>query len=169
MAEILKTAGHKVELVVLLDTFLFPPLNKWLRFKNFIERCMFLMKIPFKRKISLFKQKMILKIKDKHVKSVESELQVKVSKGHLMNREKVYRNNINMIINHQSTYYRGNVKIFCSKELDKDRIFNPSLGWNIMADESEIILIPGNHTTMMHEPNVKEVSKRIQKYIDSIH
>ena len=169
MAEILKAAGHKVELVVLLDTFVFPPLDKWLRFKMTIKRCMFLMRLPLKRKISLFKQKMILKIKGRHVKSDEGELQIKVSTGHLMNREKVYRNNINMIKNHQSIYYRGNIKIFCGKELDKDRIFNPSLGWDLMADESEIIPIPGNHATMMHEPNVKEVSRHIQKFIDLVH
>lgn len=69
--------------------------------------------------------------------------------------------------NYRPECYSGKVLLLRSQTWSEDCA--KDLGWQrLVADELEIQTVPGNHTTMIEEPNVQHVANPLQRAIDSI-
>ena len=56
----------------------------------------------------------------------------------------------------------GRLTIFRSTSEPTGRFLDPKLGWGGMAEDVDLILIPGDHFTIFSEPGVSLMAKRIE-------
>lgn len=60
-------------------------------------------------------------------------------------------------------YYRGTLAIFRTADAN-----DPLLFWNRIADHVEVVNIPGNHGTIMDDPNVANLAAQLRLYLDGV-
>jgi thioesterase domain-containing protein len=46
---------------------------------------------------------------------------------------------------------------------------DPFLGWEALAAEAEVQVVPGNHLTMIREPNVRELAEQLRGCLERAH
>ncbi|MDA0811408.1 MAG: amino acid adenylation domain-containing protein, partial [Verrucomicrobia bacterium] len=73
---------------------------------------------------------------------------------------RVYEANLVALRHYESRPYPGKVTLFNAEEQDAALIPDPKYGWVGLADEIEIHSAPGNHDTMLNEPNVAVLVKK---------
>ena len=77
----------------------------------------------------------------------------------LIQLEQVYNTNLGALEDYRSRYYNGKVTLFNAAEKDPALIPDPHYGWVGLAREIEIHEVPGNHDTMLTEPNVSSLAQ----------
>ena len=166
MAQQLKTRGREVILLAVFDTSIQLPADRRLRLKYRLERFRSFLSIGFRAQFALVSGRIASRLRRRPGRDVDDELEVKVSQGHLRNRSEVYRLNLIANGNYRSRYYPGEIRLFRPDTMGQDSIPNFSMGWDLMADEYEVFLIPGDHRALMHEPNAELLSNHLQRSID---
>jgi thioesterase domain-containing protein len=80
---------------------------------------------------------------------------------HLERLEQVYAINDRAITFHRSRYYPGKITLFNAAVPDPTVIRDPSYGWRGLAKPIEMYVIPGDHDTILAEPQVKELAHKM--------
>ena len=75
--------------------------------------------------------------------------------------EHVYHTNLVALERYRSRYYDGAVSLFNAQEKDGSLIPDPQYGWVGLAAEIEINEVPGNHDSMLAEPNVATLARQL--------
>jgi len=75
--------------------------------------------------------------------------------------EHLYNTNLKALDLYKTRYYNGRITLFNASEKDPAVIPDPYYGWVGLAREIEIHEVPGNHDTMLTEPNVRSLSKKL--------
>jgi thioesterase domain-containing protein len=63
-------------------------------------------------------------------------------------------------------YYPGKVTLFNAQDQDVAIIPDPDYGWVGLAKEIEINMVPGAHDTMLAEPNVSGLARKVADAIE---
>jgi len=75
--------------------------------------------------------------------------------------EYVYNTNLEALNSFKTEYYGGTITLFNAAEKDPAIIPDPRYGWVGLAKKIEIVEVPGNHDTMLFEPNVSVLAERL--------
>ncbi|MCF7848981.1 MAG: amino acid adenylation domain-containing protein [Kiritimatiellales bacterium] len=166
MAVQLKEQGHEVALLALCDTWAHAPAKRALRVKYNRERLQKFRTLSFKAKKDFVLKRIRNRLRAGKKSEVERQLEVKVTRGILKNRAAVYRHNIEAERKFATRYYPGEVCLFRPDLLNPEFLPDLSMGWHSLVDDYEVFLIPGDHRSMIHEPNVQLLARHLQHCID---
>jgi thioesterase domain-containing protein/acyl carrier protein len=83
--------------------------------------------------------------------------------------EQVYNTNLQALESYRSRYYDGKVVLFNAAEQDMALIPDPQYGWVGLARAIEIHEVPGNHDTMLTEPNVSALAEKLSSCLAAAH
>jgi amino acid adenylation domain-containing protein len=77
--------------------------------------------------------------------------------------EHVYRTNTKALQNYRSRFYPRSLQLFNAAEQDPAIIDDPHYGWPGLAAEIHTHIIPGNHDSILMEPNVRVLAQRLSE------
>jgi thioesterase domain-containing protein len=78
----------------------------------------------------------------------------------------VFGANVRAMASYKPQNYPGRVKLFTAGEPSNEERSDPTKGWSLLAAEVETQVIPGNHYTMLREPNVKVLASQLSASMD---
>ncbi len=168
MARLLQATGARVGLLALLETVALPPsLSNW-RYYNHRIKCSIRMN-PGR----LF-QYVREKVRYTRNSKIANRMRFRQAAGllnadlseidpRLARLEYVYNRNLEALNKYKSESYSGRVTLFNAAEKDPALISDPHYGWIGLADEIEIHEVPGNHDTMLTEPNVRMLAQKLDE------
>jgi thioesterase domain-containing protein len=81
--------------------------------------------------------------------------------------EYVYNTNLKALSAYKTEYYNGTITLFNAEEKDPALVPDPQYGWVGLAKKVEIVEVPGNHDTMLFEPNVSVLAERLNAALHS--
>lgn len=169
MARLLKEQGQEVGLLALLETVAMPPsLSNW-RYLRHRAGC-FLKMTPWRWMAYLRAKARYL-----HEARIASRMRFRQVGGsdsaerdpRLARLEHVYNTNLQALDRYRSRYYDGKVVLFNAAEKDAALIPDPHYGWVGLAREVEIHEVPGNHDTMLTEPNVSALARKLAECLEA--
>ena len=77
----------------------------------------------------------------------------------------VYKNNHRAVEQYAPRPYAGRVTLLRAAETPLAAP-DPTLGWGALAAEVELHVVPGTHTSMLHEPEVRELAVRLRACVE---
>jgi amino acid adenylation domain-containing protein len=80
---------------------------------------------------------------------------------HLEKLEHVYHTNLDALNFYDARRYPGKIILFNAEEQDPALIPDPLYGWPSLAREIEVHKISGNHDTILMEPHVKTLARKL--------
>lgn len=80
---------------------------------------------------------------------------------HLAQLEHVYHTNLDALKFYQPRRYPKKIILFNAEEQDPALIPDPLYGWPSLAGEIEVHKIPGNHDTILMEPHVRTLARKL--------
>jgi thioesterase domain-containing protein len=172
MARILLAAGEKIGLLALLETVGMPPSLS--NFKYYLHRIQCTARMGPGR-LAVYLREKIKYARDARManrmrfKQVDPEGKVKADSERdprLAQLEHVYNTNLEALSKYKSSYYPGKVTLFNAAERDPALIPDPQYGWVGLAADVEVHLVPGNHDTMLTEPNVAVLAQKLGECLD---
>ncbi|MGV3775059.1 MAG: amino acid adenylation domain-containing protein [Verrucomicrobiales bacterium] len=175
MARLLMASGEKIGLLALLETVGMPPSLS--NFKYYLHRLRCSAKMHPSRLAIYLREKMKY-VRDAQManrmrfKQVDRDGKVKPDQERdprLAQLEHVYNTNLEALSRFKSSYYPGKVTLFNAAERDPALIPDPQYGWVGLASEIEVHLVPGNHDTMLTEPNVSVLAQKLDKCLKRAH
>ena len=176
MAQQLQKAGEKVALLALFETPApAPPLRHYVYYLNRVSR-LFRMKPARLRQYLSEKWKYYRGLKttnavrfqrvDKHETGSAEEI---ARKNQLLAKlELIYNTNSYALANYSARFYPGKVILFNAVEQDPALIDDPNYGWKGMASDIITHTLPGNHDSILAEPNVGELATKLREHLESI-
>ena len=69
-------------------------------------------------------------------------------------------------INYFPQYYSGKISVIRASEDNSTTLNNPTLGWEMRAEQVDLHWVSGHHLSMFHYPYVKELAKKIEFCIE---
>jgi thioesterase domain-containing protein len=66
---------------------------------------------------------------------------------------------------YRSRYYPGKVTLFNADQQDPTVIRDPLYGWRGLAGQVEAYVIPGDHDTILAEPQVRQLARKMSECI----
>ncbi|HEY0093057.1 MAG TPA: hypothetical protein VGB96_01980, partial [Archangium sp.] len=82
---------------------------------------------------------------------------------------RLFRNNAEAMLRYAPEPYAGRVVFFRASERDETTPHHPEYAWIGLARGGiEIHEVPGNHLTMMAEPHVPHLAKRLQESLEGV-
>jgi thioesterase domain-containing protein/acyl carrier protein len=81
----------------------------------------------------------------------------------LANLEHVYNTNMRALDSYRPQPYRGRVTLFNAEEKDPAMLRDPLYAWPGLAEEIEVHTVPGKHDTMLMEPNVSALARKLEE------
>lgn len=169
MARRLKEQGEEIGLLALLETVALPPaLRNW-RFLAHRASCF--LKMTPRRWIAYLREK-IRYLREARIANRMRFRQVgqpgeSGRDPRLARLEHVYNTNLKALDFYRSRYYDGKVVLFNAAERDLALISDPQYGWVGLAREVEIHEVPGNHDTMLTEPNVSALARKLSRCLEA--
>ena len=79
----------------------------------------------------------------------------------LVKLEHVYNTNLAALNYYRTKPFNGRVTLFNAQDRDSALIPDPQYGWVGLAREIEVHEVPGDHDTMLTEPNVSALAQRL--------
>jgi amino acid adenylation domain-containing protein len=174
MARLLKDQGEEVALLALLETIALPPRVGHGRYYAHRLRCLWRMsparwlgyvreKVRYIRQSRIDNRRRFRQVDGAGTVAADGEIR----DPRLARLEQVYNSNMRALAGYRSRFYDGRVVLFNAAEKDPALIPDPHYGWVGLAREVEIHEVPGNHDTMLTEPNVlvlaRELSECLQR------
>jgi thioesterase domain-containing protein/acyl carrier protein len=168
MARILHQEGEKIGLLALLETVAMPPAGFNFQYYKHRLQCIWSMtpyewgiyvreKIKYARDSRLANRMRFRQVDGSNRVSPDGQ----ILDPRLAQLEQVYNTNLHALNKYRSRYYEGKVTLFNAADRDPAVIPDPQYGWLGLAREIEIHHVPGNHDTMLTEPNVAVLSQQI--------
>lgn len=165
MAQQLLAQGHKVDLLVLIDTWAPRPDFKYYRY--YLNRIGCFLKMGTHGWIRYLWEKVKRKSRSRP-QNVSSVLAVDLEYGHLANRKYALKTNMQAVKRYRSTPYPGRITLFNAENPGNAIVQDPKSGWSTLAAEIETHPIPSSHRDMLQEPQVKFLAGKIKECIDRI-
>jgi len=168
MARLLQASGEKIGLLALFETVALPPSLSNSRYYLHRIRCSLKMgprrlvryvlgKIKYSRNVKIANRmrfRQAAGLLDADLNEVDPRL---------ARLEYVYNTNLAALTKYRSVPYKGRLTLFNAAERDLALIPDPYYGWVGLADEIEIHEVPGNHDTMLTEPNVQMLARKLDE------
>jgi thioesterase domain-containing protein len=166
MARSLLKEGEQIGLLALIETGALPPrITNWRYYRH---RCACLLSMGPRRWLTYIIHKCRYSRNAKlanRMRFRQSEqllnADLKQVDPRLARLEHVYNTNLNALNSYQSIYYPGTVTLFNAAEKDLAVIPDPYYGWIGLARNIVIHEVPGNHDTMLAEPNVRDLADKL--------
>lgn len=164
MARILRTAGERIALLALLETVAMPaPITNA---RYYLNRLRCFLRMSPERWISYFRAKARYARESRVANRIRFRQSDTLTNGdtldpRLAKLEHVYNTNLAALNTYRSELYDGKVTLFNAAEKDAALIPDPLYGWAGLAREIEVHDVPGNHDTMLTEPNVSDLAQRL--------
>ena len=165
MAQQLVAQGHKIDLLVLIDTWARPPESGSYGF--YLNRVGCFLRMGTRRWIRYLKAKVERKMR-RGAQNVSSVLAVDLEYGHLANRKHVLKMNMQAVKGYRSRPYPGRVILFNADDPGDGIVPDPKSGWSTLAAEIETHPIASSHRDMLQEPQVKFLAEQIRECIDRV-
>jgi thioesterase domain-containing protein len=168
MARLLQQRGEKVALLALLETVAMPPGLLNLAYYRHRLRCFLGMtparwSVYFREKIRYSREARIAnRMRFRQVENGVSP-EGEIRDPRLARLEHVYNTNLKALKEYRSSYYNGKVTLFNAVERDPAVIADPQYGWVGLAREIEVHQVPGDHDSMLSEPNVSALAARLSE------
>lgn len=172
MAQQLLAAGEEIALLALFETPAPAPAFRNLRhyLKHHLRRIGCLMKmspaqwrIYLREKFSYYRGVQTANaMRFRRVDAGESDdpSVIEEKNRHLARLEHVYATNSRALSGYRTKFYPGTVILFNAVDQDPALIVDPLYGWSL-AENIEAHIIPGNHDTILMEPNVKTLAEKL--------
>jgi amino acid adenylation domain-containing protein len=171
MAQQLLAAGEQVALLALIETP--APAPSWRHYRYYLRRfgCILRMKPARWRswlgeKVKYYRGAKIadqMRFRRADISSAESKEQAEERNRYLDRLEHVYRTNSAALAAYESRFYSGQIHLFNAAEQDPAIIDDAHYGWPGLAAEIETHIIPGNHDSIIMEPNVRVLAQRLSE------
>jgi thioesterase domain-containing protein len=160
MARLLKAQGEEIRLLALLETVALTPGVSNLRY--YLHRLRCLTRMSPARWLIYMREKwkyhrtarLANRMRFRHV-----DCQSQSERDRLLQLEHVYNTNLTALDKYRTRYYDGAVTLFNAAEGDQALIPDRKYGWVGLAKEILVHEVPGNHDTMLAEPNVTVLAR----------
>ncbi len=173
MARVLKAQGTQVGLLALLETVAMPARLSNYRYYFHRFRCLLRMSPARWLRYCREKQKFHRnsKLADrKRFRQVDGTNRQENSRDpRLIQLEHVYNTNLAALDRYRSLYYDGVVTLFNAAVRDDALIPDRDYGWVGLAPRIEVNEVPGNHDTMLAEPNVSILAQALSERLSKAH
>lgn len=170
MAQQLVRAGEKVSLLAVLDTYSptfkseVPPASYQLKIHKYN-----LSRLAIRDKIIYILERVWWKVEDLIAK-IADKLHLKTGgkteelPEHLQRIEEANRQAVH---NYKPQVYPGRLTLLRALERPTRKYFDPLMGWGeLVAGGVEIVEVPGHHKTLILEPRVRILAKKLRECID---
>lgn len=173
MARLLKEQGREVGLLGLLETIAMPPAGFNARYYAHRVHCLLRMaptqwgvyvraKLKYARDVKMANRLRFRQMDDSSRVAPDGT----ILDPRLAQLERVYNTNLEALNKYRTRYYPGKVTLFNAAERDKAVIADPIYGWAGLASEVEVHKVPGDHDTMLMEPNVNVLARKILECLE---
>ncbi|MFO1498394.1 MAG: amino acid adenylation domain-containing protein [Verrucomicrobiota bacterium] len=170
MAQHLLALGERVGLLGLLETV--APRPAWTCYRYFIQRTFCLLRMPPSRWLDYLRHKVRYhqrsywanRMRFRRLEKADADGSSAVDEQNrtLARLEHVYKTNLHALRQYRPRPYPGRVTLFNAEQVDPGVIPDESNAWVGLAREIEVHQVPGDHDTMLIEPNVAELARIIQ-------
>ena len=166
MARILEKQGEKIALLALLETVAMPA--RGTNFRYYLHRLRCFARMSPDRWLTYFRSKARYtresRIANKmRFRQADSSPEGEIRDPRLLKLEQVYNTNLTALNEYRTEPFNGRVTLFNAAEKDSALIPDPQYGWVGLAREIEVHEVPGNHDTMLTEPNVTALAQRLNE------
>jgi thioesterase domain-containing protein/acyl carrier protein len=168
MARILREMRQEVGLLALLETVAMPPKTINLRYYAHRLNC-FLKMAP--TQWAVYVREKVRYARDSRManrmrfRQIDGTNRVtpagEILDPRLAQLEHVYNTNLAALSHYRTASYDGKVTLFNAADRDLALIKDDQYGWVGLAREIEIHPVPGNHDTMLTEPNVSVLAQKL--------
>jgi amino acid adenylation domain-containing protein len=163
MARLLKQQGEEIALLALLETVAMPA--RWTNIRYFLHRLRCFARMSPDRWINYFRAKARYtresRIANKmRFRQADTSPDGEIRDPRLLKLEQVYNTNLAALNDYRTEPFDGRVTLFNAAERDSALIPDPQYGWVGLAREIEVHEVPGNHDTMLTEPNVSALAQQ---------
>ena len=171
MARLLQQRGEQVALLALLETVAMPPsLRNW---RYYLHRLRCSLKMSPRRWLLYLREKarytkearIANRMRFRQVENGRS-MDGEIRDPRLARLEHVYNTNLRALNEYRSIFFDGKVTLFNAVERDPALVPDPQYGWVGLAREIEVHEVPGNHDTMLSEPNVSALAARLSECLE---
>jgi amino acid adenylation domain-containing protein len=169
MARELQARGKKVALVALLDTY-GPGYPKLLPFKNRMAiHLRNLLRADPSARLDYFRERIIINADrlGKAFRSLAYNLSLRLTgRPPQPMRKNVQAAHQQAVRDYAPEPYDGEVILFRASAQGETWREDPELGWSGLASTLEVREVPGNHTTLIAEPNVRVLARKLGECLD---
>jgi amino acid adenylation domain-containing protein len=166
MGHQLLAAGQEIALMALIETP--APAPSLSNYHYYLRRFSCLLKMTPRQwqtyldeKIKYYRGvKTANEMRFRRVEKTES-LNVEETNLHLAKLEHVYHTNLDALKFYNSRRYPKKIILFNAKEHDPALMPDPLYGWPSLAAQIEVHEVPGNHDTILMEPHVKTLARKL--------
>jgi aspartate racemase len=82
---------------------------------------------------------------------------------------RIMQHHLKLLQDYQALPYSGPLTLYRARAQPLFRLTNDDLGWGMIVSKGiEIVEIPGNHATIIHEPNVRVLAKSIYAALEKL-
>jgi thioesterase domain-containing protein len=164
MARLLKQEGEEIALLALLETVAMPA--RWTNPRYFMHRLRCFARMSPDRWINYFRAKARYTRESRlankmRFRQADTSPDGEIRDPRLLKLEHVYNTNLAALKNYRTEPFDGRVTLFNAAEKDTALIPDPQYGWVGLAREIEVHEVPGNHDTMLTEPNVSALAQQL--------
>jgi amino acid adenylation domain-containing protein len=164
MARKLMVSGEKIALLALLETVAMPA--EWTNLRYHLHRLRCFARMSPERWLTYFRAKARYsresRIANKmRFRQAETSPDGEIRDPRLLKLEHVYNTNLAALKDYRTKPFDGRVTLFNAQERDSALIPDPQYGWVGLAREIEVHEVPGDHDTMLTEPNVSALAQRL--------
>lgn len=176
MAQQLVKAGQKVALLALFETPApAPPLSHYVYYLNRFSR-LFRMKSSrlkqyFGEKLKYYRGlKTTNAMRFKRVDKCETGSAEEIAQKNqlLAKLELIYNTNSAALAKYKGKFYPGKVVLFNAVQQDPACVDDPNYGWTGMAAEIETHILPGDHDSILAEPNIGELAAKLKEHLEAV-
>jgi amino acid adenylation domain-containing protein len=166
MARLLEQQGEKIGLLALLETVAMPA--RWTNFRYYLHRLRCFSRMSPDRWFNYFRSKARYTRESRlankmRFRQADSSPDGEIRDPRLQKLEHVYNTNLAALKNYRTQPFNGRVTLFNASEKDTALIPDPQYGWVGLAREIEVHEVPGNHDTMLTEPNVTALAQQLNE------
>ncbi len=80
---------------------------------------------------------------------------------------RLFTSNMHAVLNYRARPYEGKLTLLQAGEGIVKKRFEPSAEWSRLADDVELHFVPGNHLTLIQEPHVDELARRLDQCLEA--
>ncbi|MDB6015656.1 MAG: non-ribosomal peptide synthase [Pedosphaera sp.] len=169
MAHQLKAQGQQVALLALLETSALPP--RLTHYKYYVHRLFCLLRAGPVAVARYLHRKLKRKFKPvaQSPQTQDDFAFDATAQGPFQNREHVYSINLAATRKHKSRPYAGTITLFNGTGYESEGIIPPHSGFTTLAGKLELHLVPGDHRSVLKEPNVRILAGKINACLGRAH
>lgn len=167
MARQLRESGKQAALAFLIECLASPPKGAWGMARYKLRRMTSFLRMPLRGQAVYLKNKINHRLAPEFDR-LEETIALTESPASLANRLAVYRENMKAFWRYRSSAYEGPLDVFLSNNPAFDSIYDSEGGWPLVAERAQYHYFSGRHDSILKEPAVRPLARRIRQLIDSL-